>query len=178
MDWDEIKEAEFEKVASVTQYMEELKKRSEQRLATDRDFEYIREDMERFRKTQEDKTVSLNEAQRLKEKQDNDDRAKARKKEVAARPPTAEKVYEITLKEVDLPGLPPPVASTNQVKAATEPPASPHAGTAKDEDEALGEDKTPAVDPTLDEARRILVDWVKLSGQANWVARVDRAKSK
>lgn len=180
MPWDEIDAAEFEKVDAVAQYRDELKKRSEQRLASERDFAYIREDIERYKKVQEDKTVSLNEAQRLKEKQDNDDRAKARKKEVAARPASTDKVYEITLKEADLPGLPPPVGSTNQVKNASEKATTESAETPKDgdEDETAGEDKIPSVDPTLDEARRILVDWVKLSGQANWVARVEPPKSK
>lgn len=188
MPWDTIDAADYEKVNLVTPYLDSLLKRSEQRLAQDRDFTYIREDIERYKKAQEDKTVSLNEALRLKEKTEADDRVKARKKEQASRPPSSETVYELTLKEAGLPGLPPPLGSTNQVKgAATNAPARPEVAQASrtdgaepklDEDETTAEDKTPAVDPSLDECKRILTDWVTASGKAFWLARTGPAKSK
>jgi len=186
MPWDTTDAADYEKVNLVTPYLDSLQKRSEQRVAQDRDFAYIREDIERYKKTQADKTVSLNEALRLKEKTEADDRAKVRKKELAARPPSSETVYEITLKEAGLPGLPPPLGSTNQVNAAATnassrpelAQASRTDGSEAKLDETAGDDKTPTVDPNLDECKRILMDWVSLSGTGFWLARTEPAKTK
>ena len=59
----------------------------------------------------------------MQEKKEADDRVKARKKELASRPPPPGKVFEVTLKNVDLPGLLPPEPKTNTVsKAATGEP--------------------------------------------------------
>jgi len=84
--WDTIPAAKYDKVNRVEPYLPELRKRSDQRLATDRDFAYLRNEIERFKKMQAEKSVSLNEAVRLKQKQEADGRAKARKKELASRP--------------------------------------------------------------------------------------------
>ena len=67
-------------------YLSELRKDSDQRIAQDRDFAYVREEIERFKKLQAEKSVSLNEAVRLKEKKENDERSRARKKDLASRP--------------------------------------------------------------------------------------------
>jgi carboxyl-terminal processing protease len=178
--WDTIKAADYDKVDLVGPFLDELKRRSDKRLPQDRDFTYMREDIERYKKTKDDKTVSLNEAQRLKEKQELDDRAKARKKEIASRPPSRETAYEITLEWADKRGLPPPVGSTNAVKTgstnlpvrkdnevaqATKSAGSP-AKTEADEDGG-SDDKAPAIDATLDEAKRILLDLITLSGRGN-----------
>jgi carboxyl-terminal processing protease len=129
--WDTIKPVEFAKLNCVSPYLEELRRRSERRVATDPDFEYIRQEIERYRKSKEDKTVSLNEAQRLKEKQEVDERAKQRKKELASRPPPAEKACELLLAWVDWPGLPPPFGSSNQQAFLTWPlPSERHEGQA------------------------------------------------
>ncbi len=116
--WDTIAAAPFDKVAVVDSYLDELKKRSEKRLATDKDFTYIRDDIERYKKNQVEKSVSLNESVRLKEKQEADQRDKARKKELASRPEPKEKVWDITLKVAAEPGLPSPIPHTNTVKKA------------------------------------------------------------
>ena len=97
--------------------MPELRKRSAERVAADKEFAYVREDIELFKKHQADKTISLNEKQRLKEQEEAEARQKARDKERLARPEPPEKVYELTLKQADLPGLPPPVAKTNAALA-------------------------------------------------------------
>ena len=62
-----------------------MRKRSTERVATDKEFSYIRQDIEFFKKQQADKTISLNEQVRLKEKEEADARAKARDKERLAR---------------------------------------------------------------------------------------------
>ena len=92
-----------------------MRKRSEARVAADRDFSYLQEDIALYKKLMADKSVSLNEEARLKEKKENEQRAEARKKERQARHEAEDKVYEITLKQADLPGLPPPAARTNDL---------------------------------------------------------------
>jgi carboxyl-terminal processing protease len=114
--WDTIKPAptlEKLKLNRVQPYLAELTKRSAVRVAGEKDFDYVREDIAQVRKTLADKTISLNEAERLKEKDEADARQKARESEMKSRKLPDEKVYEITLKDVDLPGLPPALGTTN-----------------------------------------------------------------
>src|SRR5206468_5875967 len=114
---------------------------------------------------------------------------KARKKELASRPEPNEKVYEITLKQTDEPGLPPPVTRTNHLASAkngagqAEPKLKPGeliASTTKDvaksppekeataaepktdDDEDSVDDKIPSLDIPLEETKRILVDYIRL----------------
>ena len=111
--WDTIPSTKYDHFNLVEPYLGELRRRSVERVAADKEFAYVREDIELFKKRQADKTISLNERQRLKEQEENEARQKARDKERLTRPEPQEKVYEITLKQADLPGLPPPVARTN-----------------------------------------------------------------
>ena len=105
LEWDTIKAASYERSTRLDPLMAELKRRSESRVASDPDFAYIHEEMQRYKKAAAEKSVSMNEAKRLKEKQEADDRAKARKKEIASRPVPAGTTYDIKLKDVDMPGL-------------------------------------------------------------------------
>jgi carboxyl-terminal processing protease len=198
--WDEIKSAQYDKLDLVEPYLGELLRRSSARTATNQDFVYIREDIEQFRKTQEDKTVSLKETERLKEKEEAEARQKARDKERLARKEADKKIYELALKQVDLPGLPPPVQKTNLITGfrtnsvtgefsitsiawntnnsavgisnalassgykTSEP--FPKVDTAFGEpDEA--EPPPPAVDAALEEAERILSDYISLLEKKN-----------
>jgi hypothetical protein len=52
----------------VQPYLDELLRRSSGRIATNQDFIYIRQDIDEFQKMQADKTASLNERERLKER--------------------------------------------------------------------------------------------------------------
>jgi carboxyl-terminal processing protease len=117
--WDKIEPRKFEKLERIAPLREQLKQRSESRLGTDPDFAYIQEDIKQYRESVAEKSVSLNEALRLKEKQELEDRTKARKKEWARRPPGNEITYEIKLKDTEKPGLPPPESKTNTVKTAS-----------------------------------------------------------
>ena len=150
----------------------ELRKRSSERVAADKDFAYLQEDIETYKKYLADKTVSLNEETRLKEMKENLEKIDARRKERKARHDPEEKVYELTLKQADLPGLPPPVAKTNNVTAAAKADGTaPGAETKKDgadddEEDGAEEDKVPAVDVALKETKRILLDLIALSNRA------------
>ena len=184
--YDTIKSAKYDHLNLVEPYLPELKKRSTQRVAADKEFSYVREDIELFKKQQADKTVSLNERERLKEKEENDVRQKARDKERLARPETAETIYELTLKQALQPGLPAAMTKTNlatakltrtkgsspisgvatkaALAAAKEAPAQP-----VNLDDDSEEEKAPAVDADLIESEHILVDYLFLLPKGNLV---------
>lgn len=113
--WDTIPSASYVKVNAVNAALPELLRRSRERVAKDPDFAYVREDIERFLKQKNEKSVSMNEARRRQEQEEIKQRAEARRKEILARNEKTPTTYEITLKLADQPGLPPPLAKTNIV---------------------------------------------------------------
>jgi carboxyl-terminal processing protease len=183
--WDTIRSAKFEHLNRVEPYLPDLRKRSAERLAGDKEYAYVREDIELFKKQQTDKTVSLNEKVRLKEKEEADARVKARDRERLARQEPPEKTFEITLKQARLPGLPPPVAKTNSALAkvshsksstlavagtnAAVTVAKEGASITPNLDGEMDEDKPPAVDAVMIEAQHILVDYLSLLPKGNLV---------
>lgn len=158
--YDTIASASYEKLNLVQPYLSELLKRSTQRISTNQDFKYVHEDIEEFRKQQADKSVSLNEKTRLKEKEELESRQKARERELRARKQPDEKVYELTLKQADLPGLPEPVSSTNAVAQTGNSAAALLSVTAESGDDE--DEKIPPLDAHLRETERILMDYVGL----------------
>ncbi|HLP76295.1 MAG TPA: carboxy terminal-processing peptidase [Candidatus Paceibacterota bacterium] len=185
MPWDFIDSAKYEKVNLVQPYLSELLKRSNERIATNQDFVYIREDIDEFRKLQADKTYSLNEKQRLKENAEVDARQKAREKELRARKEPDEKVYEITLKNADLPGLPEPVQKTNSLASKTEiqPSGTNNVDVATAKTGAAdvtepGQDNETDEKPLsfdynvaeLNETERILLDYISLMSKTPMIA--------
>jgi carboxyl-terminal processing protease len=169
--WDTIKSSKYQNLNRVEPYLAELRKQSADRVATDTDFSYIREDIEIYKKQQADKTVSLFEKQLLQEKQEADARKKLRDKERLARKEPQEKVYEITLKQAEKPGLPSPVERTNTLARASAKDvivgstnlaqaAPPDGAVGDDQDEE--EEKPVAVDPVLAEAEKVMVDYLLL----------------
>jgi len=155
--WDTIPTAKYEKLDRVAPFLPELLTRSGERVATNQDFAYIREDIEQFRKLQSENSISLNEKERIKEWEEEDARQRTRDKERLARKTVEPTVYELTLKQAELPGLPPAVGKTNTATASLTGDAkvSDHAEDAED-------DTPPAVDATLEETQRILVDYIAL----------------
>jgi len=177
---DTIPTRKFDHFNLVEPYVGELRRRSVERIAVDKDFGYVREDIELFKKHQADKTISLNEQQRLKEQDENEARQKARDKERLTRPEAQQKIYEITLKLADQPGLPPPVAKTNaaMAKISAQPGAGP-AGTATnsaaapapsgDDAEDAEAEKPPPTDAPMLEAEHILLDYLSVLPKGNLV---------
>ena len=180
LECDTIKSAAFDKLDLVQPYLGDLLKLSSTRVATNQEFNYVRDDIDRFRKREADKTVSLNEKLRLKEMAEDKARADAQKKERRARKAADEKVYEISLKQADLPGLPAPVQKTNAPALAatdTDPLDSGLAATnsrthlakrvtghsPSSSGNSLTADEEPApVDVNLLEAEHILEDYISL----------------
>ena len=159
--WDTIPTANYSKLNLVQPYLGELFRRSNGRIATNQDFIYTRQDIDLFQKMQADKTASLNERERLKERQEADARQKARDQERAARKSPGVKIYELTVENAGDPGLPPLEVETNTVTAnslTTGTNLTPATSTTIAE-----APKTPAIDPMLDETERILEDYISLS---------------
>jgi hypothetical protein len=112
-------------------------------------------------KKQADMTASLNERERVEERQADDARQKQRDAERVARKAPDTRIYELTVKGADEPGLPPPLGTTNNVTAdhlpATPPP--PASGTSTNTTVAA---EPSGNDPMLDETERILEDYIPL----------------
>ncbi len=147
----------FTKVNRIAPVLEEVRKRSSERLRKSEEFGYVNEDIERFKKQKELKTVSLNEKTRLQEKLEEKKRAEARKQAMAARKKASEKIFELTLQTVEKNEPAPTLA---QVRAKENDQLASTAITDPTED-ALPE-PDPAVDAHLDETLNILGDLIEL----------------
>jgi carboxyl-terminal processing protease len=158
--WDTIPAVNYSKLNLVQPYFDELLRRSSGRIATNQDFIYIRQDIDEFQKLQADKTASLNERERLKERQEINAREKARDQERAARNAPDVKIYELTVEKAGEPGLPPPLGETNTMTANSLTAGTNSTQTASTQ--IADAPKPPAVDPMLDETERILEDYISL----------------
>jgi carboxyl-terminal processing protease len=171
--WDTISSAKYEHLPMVDPYLPDLRKSSSERVAKEKEYDYVREDIALYKKRQADKTISLNEKERIKEKDEDEARLKARDKERLARKEPQEKVYELTLRLADQPGLPAPVQKTNTVAkvsgangAAAATNSASVSATPGDRDvltdDEADDEKAPAVDASLQETEHILVDYMGL----------------
>jgi len=158
--WDVIPSTNYAKLNLVQPYLPDLRLRSAARLNTNQDFSYIREDIDDFLKKQSDKTASLNEHERVEERQAADARQKARDAERAARKAPDVKIYELSIKQAAAPGLPPASSETNLPAGSTRSDNT--NSVAAGSQTAAAAPKPPAVDPMLDEAKRILGDYISL----------------
>jgi carboxyl-terminal processing protease len=152
--WDVVPPAQYERLNRVQSYLPALRESSARRVKVDKDFVYLAGDIERATNRLAEKTVSLNEAERRHElaeaKQRKADREKGRRVLASERPVA----HEITLENVDSPGLPPP----KDAGAATTPDASAGAANGSSSPGASLVD-----DIILDESVRILADYVNMA---------------
>jgi carboxyl-terminal processing protease len=156
---DSVPSADPEQLNRVKPYLAQLQAASRKRVDQSKDFAYMREDIAEYLKQQADKSVSLNEADRLAEQKSAIARAEARRKERLSRPKSDEKIYEITLKNIDKPGLQPLEVKTNAPVAVKE------SGFEDDLDSSESEtakEEPPGVDTALEETKRILADYIAL----------------
>ncbi len=122
---DAINPANYNKFNLVPPFISQLSARSLERVATNQEYIYTRQDIETFTKSQADKTATMNEQQAIAERERDARRNRARDQERAARPLPAVKIYELTVKNSELPGLPEPKPffttnySTNDLIAAS-----------------------------------------------------------
>jgi carboxyl-terminal processing protease len=166
--YDEVPKARYTKWANPL-FIDELKRRSSERVQHDPEFHYVMEDMDRLRHKLDDNRVSLNEDVRRKEIQDDKLRKETRTKERLARHEEEPNIYRVTLDNVDKPNLqlimyPGKLA---QAKAKGVAKVSPEAAPDdSDDSDAIGsadDTKEPAIDPERDETLNILADLVDLS---------------
>ncbi|MFZ3287739.1 MAG: carboxy terminal-processing peptidase, partial [Telluria sp.] len=90
--WVSIKPAVFVPSGDLKELVAPLQKRHEARIAKDKDFQYLQEDIAEVRKLRKENAISLNETVRRKERDAQDARAKLREGRLlaAARAPAAE----------------------------------------------------------------------------------------
>jgi carboxyl-terminal processing protease len=171
--YDEVAKARYTKWSdSHSLFIDQLRRRSEERVKTDPEFHYVMEDIDRLRHKLDENRISLNEDQRKKELQDDKLRKETRSKERLARNQEEPRIYRVTLDTVDKPNLqlimyPGKLAEAK--KNGTAPKVDPDAAPDADTDLIAGagsaddDTKTPAIDPERDEALSILADLVDLS---------------
>jgi carboxyl-terminal processing protease len=165
--YDEVPKARFTKWSGPL-FIDELKRRSAERVQHDQEFHYVMEDMERLRKKLDENRISLNEDARRKEIQDEKLRKETRSKERLARQQEEPNIYRVTLDTVDKPNLqlimyPGKLAEAKAKAGAAK--VSPEAAPDDDSD-AIGttdDAKEPVIDPERDETLNILADLVDLS---------------
>src|SRR5436853_959718 len=165
--YDEVPKARFSKW-SAPLFIEELKRRSGERVQNNPEFHYVMEDMERLRKKLDENRITVNEDSRRKEIQDEKARKETRSKERLARHEEEPNIYRVTLDNVDKPNLqlimyPGKLAQAKAKDGVTK--VSPEAAPDDDTDTigATDDTKEPAVDPERDESLNILADLVDLS---------------
>jgi carboxyl-terminal processing protease len=147
--WDTISPAKFTEVNRVAPSIETLRARSNKRISEDTDFTELKTEMARFKKLRDDKSVSLNEELRKKEKAELKERTEALKKARLARADQAPVPFEVTIKNISKPGL------TDLLK-----PKKPLFNSNSDDETEI--DETPAEDIVLGEAQKILIDYSNL----------------
>ena len=103
--WDTIAPQKLVASNRVNPALAELRKRSEERISKSPDFADLKGEIDRFKKMRADKSISLNEATRQKEKADLKIRNEALEKERLARATPPPAAYEVTVKNALTPGL-------------------------------------------------------------------------
>jgi carboxyl-terminal processing protease len=168
--YDEVPKARYTKWSdSHSLFIDELKRRSEERIQANPEFHYVMEDMERLRRKIDENRITLNEDTRKKELDEDKIRKETRTKERLAHHDEEPSVYRLTLDTVDKPNLQlimfPGKLAEAKSKGVT-PKVAPEAADDGDSEAAPGNDdgtKDPALDPERDESLNILNDLVDLS---------------
>jgi carboxyl-terminal processing protease len=156
--WDAVAPAPHAQLNWVAPYIAALRAKSGERVATDKGFAYLAEDIARLRKNLATKSISLNEADRRAELAASSARQKTRAQEIKALPAVAPTSYLITLRNAEAPGLPAPSAfkggpNTMHGRAPVATAGSSDAGAT---------DRTATEDVILNEAVHVLVDYTTL----------------
>jgi carboxyl-terminal processing protease len=168
--YDEVPKARFTKWSdSHSLFIDELKRRSAERVQQSPEFHYVMEDMERLRHKLDENRITLNEDVRRKELEEDKLRKEMRSKERLARNEEEPRIYRLTLDSVDKPNLQlimfPGKLAAAKTKGLSPKVAPEAAADADDEDTIGGVDgtKEPTIDPERDESLNILNDLVDLS---------------
>ncbi|HEY4284060.1 MAG TPA: carboxy terminal-processing peptidase [Chthoniobacterales bacterium] len=171
--YDEVPKARFTRWSDThSLFIDELKRRSAERVQHNPEFHYVMEDVDRLRHKLDENRISLNEDIRRKELQEDKTRKEMRSKERLARQEEEPRVYRVTLDTVDKPNLQLIMFPGKMAAAKTKgvsPKVAPEAASDADSDGLGGDDedstpgKEPAIDPEREESLNILSDLVDLS---------------
>src|SRR5256712_8218282 len=168
--YDEVPKARYTKWSeNHPLFIDELKRRSLERVPNSPEFHYVMEDIERLRQKLNDNRISLNEDVRRKEIEEDKIRKETRSKERLARHEEEPRIYRLTLDTLDKPNLQLIMFPGKLAEAKTKgtsPKVAPEAAADADSEDVVGggdDTKEPAIDPERDEALNILNDLVDLS---------------
>src|SRR5881296_834309 len=170
--YDEVSKAKYTKWSDThSLFVDQLRRRSEERVKNDPEFHFVMGDMDRLRHKIDENRISLNEDTRKKEVAEDKLRKETRSKERLARNQDESSIYRVTLDTVDKPYLqlimyPGKLAEAK--KNGTVPKVDSDAAPDADSDltdgaTGDGDNKEPAIDPERDETLNILTDLVDLS---------------
>ena len=158
--WDTIAPAPHEQLNWVAPYLASLREASKQRVATEKGFSYLAQDIAQLRKNLAAKSVSLNEVSRRDEMTQLKAQLAERVQESDALRANAPTAYDITLQNAQLPGLPPATKLTDR---APDTKSAAHAGRPLDSHKS---DASALDDTILNETVHILADYVGLAPHA------------
>jgi carboxyl-terminal processing protease len=183
--YDEVPPAKYTKWSDThSLFLDELRARSAARVATDPEFHYVEDDMQRLKKKLADNTISLNEDVRRKEVQEEKARKEERSKERLARNEQEPSIYRLTLETLDKPKLelimyPGKIAEAkSKGDLKTAPEAAPDSDDEDDSDLDTGDDTKPAaIDPERDETLNVLADLIRLSDGPKTASTTHTAKA-
>ena len=148
----------YRRLNLVTDYIQKLSSKSIDRIKKNQDFEYILDDIETLKKRLTDKSFSLNEAKRLKEKDEDKAKREIRKKERKDRGKTDETIYDVTIKMIQK-----NIALGEEVEEEEKPIRLKEENDDEDsEEEEEEEEDASKLDPHLRETLQILQDYIKL----------------
>ena len=163
---DHTQKLAYRRVNRVDGHVDALTELSNGRITGDQDFSYILEDIETLKERLKDKSVSLNEAKRLAEKDDDKAKREVRKKERKSRADAEETVYDLTKKMIETnTKLGEEVEDEEKPIRLEEEP--------EDGEEIEEEEDQPKLDPHMRETLHILHDYIKLLNPKKQIAAKD-----
>jgi len=160
MPYDEVAARPIDRFLGHSLYLDELRRRSQARIAEEPEFRYSQEDIDRVKKRIEENQISLNKARREAELAADKERTAARNAERKTRGPALNaSAFELTLDTVDAPKLM-PVAFDRKPKKSNYLDALDEA----EEKKSDGSEEITTPDPIRNEALHIVEDLINLSG--------------
>lgn len=156
MPWDAVAPARYEPLNLVGPFLPALRARSAGRLEADPEFTWIRADAATLQKKLANPEVSLNAAERIKEKKSLEAQAETRKRELAKLRKNDETTYLIKGATAGQRGLPAPEPKQT-MKNDTDPKNG------DDTSGALADEPPSGTDPVLAETEHILADYIGLA---------------
>ncbi len=149
--YDEVAPAKFQKFPLMATAVETLRKRSSDRMTGSGEFKSLMEEIQMLRQRLAEKSVSLQEAKRQKEKKEIVDRSDARTKARRQNTSKAEKIFDVTLDDLTK-------TATLEEISKSHVPKAPKKEKANDEGEEEEDPEAPN-DLQLAEAIQVLLDW-------------------